>query len=102
MAAGDWAALLFAADAAVGSCFVVVIFISGQNRPTLIYLPPLSLFLAPSLSPTLDSLFVAPSFQQPLNFPLSPLLIPGCPSNALWVGNATQEGGVMLQIPCAS
>lgn len=54
MAADDWAALLFAADAAVVSCFVVVSFISGQNRPDTHL--PLSLSLAPSFSLTLDSL----------------------------------------------
>lgn len=33
MSADDWAARLVAADAAVVSCFVVVIFILGRNTP---------------------------------------------------------------------
>lgn len=48
--AHDWAARLFAADAAVVSCFVVVIFISGQNRPVSLSLS-LDLHFDPSLLP---------------------------------------------------
>lgn len=80
--ADDWTARLFAADAAaVDSCFVVVIFISGQNRP------PHS---SPLLSFSLDSLYTPPSSPSPpLPFPSPAAKFPSFSSSHPWLPLAT-------------